>query len=66
MVLSKLRRNSTMSYFQRIKAQDFTLEFVQKICDSINHGYSVEIKREGNDLVIVEMRRNVVGKKPIE
>lgn len=55
-----------MSYFQRIKAQDFTLEFVQKICDSINHGYSVEIKREGNDLVIVEMRRNVVGKKPIE
>lgn len=52
-----------MSYLKEIKVKDFTLEMLTQICNSLNRGHTIEIKREREGkIVIVDIARNVVSK----
>lgn len=54
-----------MSYLNCFSVKDFTIEMVQQICDSLNKGHTVEIKREKEGkIVIVDIARNVISKNP--
>jgi hypothetical protein len=52
-----------MSYLKEIKVKDFTLEMLAQICNSLNRGHTIEVKREREGkIVIVDIARNVVSK----
>ena len=56
-----------MSYLKKIKVADFTPQMLIQICDCINRGHTVEIKREREgQIVIVDIARNVVSKNTTE
>ena len=56
-----------MSYLKQIKVTDFTLQMVQQICDSLNRGHTIEIKREREGkIVLVDISRNVVSRNATE
>jgi hypothetical protein len=48
-----------------IKVKDFSLADIQSICEILNKGHEVHIKRERNNVVIVEEHRKVRAKLPI-
>lgn len=48
-----------------IKVKDFTLEMVQSVCEALNKGDEIHIKKERDNIVIVRERRKVVIKSPI-
>lgn len=48
-----------------IKVKDFTLESIQVICEALNKGHEVHIKKERTSIVIVEEYRKVRSKMPI-
>lgn len=49
-----------------VKTSDFSLEMAKEICEILNRGYQCEIKRERNNVVVVEVRRKVRIKSPIK
>ena len=49
-----------------IKVSDFSLEMVKGVCDILNKGNQCEIKRERENIVIVEVKRKVQSKNPIK
>lgn len=50
----------------KMKVSDFTIEHVQLICDIINRGNQCEVKKERENIVIVEIKRNALKKSPIQ
>lgn len=48
-----------------VKVKDFSLQEVQTVCEILNKGHEVHIKRERNNVVIVEEHRKVRSKTPI-
>ena len=50
----------------KVKVKDFTMEMVQKMCDIINRGNQLEVKRERDNIVIIEIERHALSKNPIE
>ena len=50
----------------KVKVKDITVEMAQQMCDIINRGNQVEIKRERDNIVIIEIERHAVSKNPIE
>ena len=50
----------------KIKVADFSLDGLKLMCDILNRGNQVEIKRERENLVIVEIKRTALIKSPIE
>lgn len=56
-----------MSYLKEFKVSDFSIQMVQQVCDSLNKGHTIEIKREKDGkIVIVDIARNVLSKNPTE
>lgn len=49
-----------------VKTSDFTLSMVKEMCDIINKGNQVELKRERDKLVIVEIKRKALSKNEIK
>lgn len=49
----------------KLKVKDITLENLTTICNIVNRGNQVEIKRERENLVIVEIKRTALEKSPI-
>lgn len=50
----------------KVKPSDFTVNHLNTICDIINHGNQVEVKKERENIVIVEIKRSALVKSPIE
>ena len=50
----------------KLKTTDFSAEHLNLICDIINRGNQVEIKKERENIVIVEIRRTALVKSPID
>ena len=50
----------------KLKTTDFSAEHLSLICDIINRGNQVEIKKERENIVIVEIRRSALIKSPID
>ena len=50
----------------KVKVADFTLEMVQEMCDILNKGNQVEVKRERENIVVVEIGRHALSKNPIK
>lgn len=50
----------------KVKVADFTIEMVEQICNAINKGNQVEIKRERDNIVIIEIERHATSKNPIK
>jgi hypothetical protein len=48
-----------------VKVKDFSLEDIQVICEGLNRGHEIHIKKERNQVVIVEEYRKVRSKMPI-
>lgn len=48
-----------------VKVQDFSLEMIMQICDALNKGHECHIKKERNNIVVVEEFRKVRSKSPI-
>ncbi|MBO4541652.1 MAG: hypothetical protein J5725_00570 [Bacteroidales bacterium] len=48
-----------------IKVKDFSMQDIQVVCEILNKGHEVHIKRERNNVVIVEEHRKVRAKMPI-
>ena len=48
-----------------IKVKDFSLQDIQTICEILNKGHEVHIKKERENIVIVEEYRKVRVKTPI-
>ena len=49
-----------------VKVNDFSLEMVKEMCEILNRGYQCEVKRERDNIVIVEVRRKAFIKNPIK
>lgn len=49
----------------KIKTQDITPIMVEQICDILNKGNEVHIKKERENVVIVKVKRECVSKNPI-
>ena len=50
----------------KLKVKDISLDQLTMICNIINRGNQVEIKRERGNLVVVEIKRTALVKSPIE
>lgn len=50
----------------KLKVKDISLNHLAMICDIINRGNQAEIKRERDNIVVVEIRRTALAKSPIE
>lgn len=50
----------------KVKAYDFTQQHLDMMSDILNRGNQVEVKRERDNIVIVEIKRNAIVKSPIE
>lgn len=50
----------------KLKPSDFTQEHINLMCKIINAGNQVEVKKERDSVVIVEIRRSALVKSPIE
>lgn len=50
----------------KLKTKDFSLNHLELICEIINRGNQVEIKKERENIVIVEIKRTALIKSPIE
>lgn len=50
----------------KIKPTDFTQEHIELICEIINRGNQAEVKKERDNVVVVENRRKALIKTPIE
>ena len=50
----------------KLKTTDFSADHLNLICDIINRGNQVEIKKERENIVIVEIRRTALVKSPID
>ena len=50
----------------KLKIKDFSPDHLATICEIINRGNTVEIKKERENVVIVEIKRNAIIKSPIE
>ena len=50
----------------KLKVKDISLNHLTLICDIINRGNQVEIKKERENVVIVEIERHAKIKSPIE
>ena len=48
-----------------VKVKDFSLQDIQVICEALNKGHEVHIKKERSSVVIVEEYRKVRSKLPI-
>lgn len=48
-----------------VKVKDFSLQDIQVICEALNKGHEVHIKKERNSVVIVEEHRKLRSKLPI-
>lgn len=57
-----LKRSKPMS---KVKVTDFNIEMIAQICDILNKGNEVHIKREKDNVVIVKQKRECVSKNPI-
>ena len=56
-----------MSYLKQISVKDFSLEMIRQMCESLNKGHTIEVKREREGkIVIVDIARNVISKNPTE
>ena len=49
-----------------IKVSDFSLEMVKQVCDILNKGNQCELKKERENIVIVEIKRKAFSKNPIK
>lgn len=49
-----------------VKVKDFSLEDIQIICDALNKGHEVHIKKERNAVCIVEEYRKLRKKTPCD
>lgn len=59
-------RNRKQGKMSKVKVADFTLEMVQEMCDILNKGNQVEVKRERENIVVVEIGRHALSKNPIK
>lgn len=50
----------------KIKETDFKPSHLALICDILNRGNQAEIKKERDNVVIVEIKRSALVKSPIE
>jgi len=50
----------------KCKVSDFTPHALELMCDIINRGNQVEVKRERDNLVVIEIKRTALVKSPIE
>lgn len=50
----------------KVKVLDFDIETVRTMCDILNRGNQVEVKRERDNLVVVEIKRTALVKSPIK
>lgn len=50
----------------KAKVSDFTIETVVQMCDILNRGNQVEVKREKDNIVVVEIDRHAKVKTPIQ
>ena len=48
------------------KVSDFTIEMIMEMTDILNRGNQVEIKRERENIVIVEIYRHAKSKNPVK
>ena len=48
------------------KVKDFTMDMIIQICEILNRGNQVEVKRERDNIVIVEIERHALSKNPIQ
>lgn len=48
-----------------VKVKDFSLQDIQVICEALNKGHEIHIKKERNNVVIVEEHRKLRSKLPI-
>ena len=49
-----------------IKVRDFELSMITEICNILNKGNQCEVKRERDNIVIVEVKRKALSKNPIK
>ena len=50
----------------KLKVRDITLDQLEMVCNIINRGNTAELKRERENLVVVEIKRTALIKSPIE
>lgn len=50
----------------KLKVKDISLDHLTMICNIINRGNQAEIKRERDNIVVVEIKRTALAKSPIE
>jgi len=50
----------------KIKVSDITIEIAQEVVNILNRGNQVELKRERDNIVVVEIVRHAKIKNPIE
>lgn len=50
----------------KIKVTDITIDMAKQICDILNRGNQVEVKRERDNIVIVEIDRHALSKNQIQ
>lgn len=50
----------------QVKVTDITLQMVKEVCNIINRGNEVTIKKERDNVVVVEIERHAVIKNTIE
>lgn len=50
----------------KLKIEDFTENHLEVICEIINRGNQAEIKKERENVVIVEIKRSALIKSPID
>ena len=48
-----------------MRVSDFTLEMAKQVCEILNRGNEVHIKRERDKVVIIELKRKVISKNDI-
>lgn len=49
----------------KVKVKDFNIDMVAKMCDIINKGNEVIVKKERENIIVVEVKRQCVIKNPI-
>jgi len=49
-----------------IKVSDFSMKMILEMTDILNRGNTLEIKRERNNVVIVEIKRKCISKNEIK
>lgn len=49
----------------KVSINDITLPMQQEICEILNKGNEVHIKREKDNIAIIELKRKCISKNPI-